>query len=267
MLDASGIIHVEDNLFLVAEDELDSLRFFELDVINRSFTSTGDEIVFGAGESDFESLAYDASTESFFCIGSHGEDYSQRLVRFQLQDNKMVGLAEINFDAEQLLDEPVNIEGLSVWNGQLLVGYRSPNRSKRAVAVIYNLESQAQTMTSFNLERRTIRDMVRVDRQDYLILAGPERGKDYEKYAPRIYWWNGDIFYPELQVCHVELKDFRAEGIAIRKHVNGAIDLLVGSDESKTKAADRFRLLYLQADNIQSLINDKHAMDELEVVF
>jgi len=58
MLDASGIIHVKGDRFLVAEDERDVLRFFNLNTHSLTFTANGDTVDLGRNESDFESILH-----------------------------------------------------------------------------------------------------------------------------------------------------------------------------------------------------------------
>ena len=103
MLDASGIIHINNGHFLVAEDESDLLQIFILDKARQTFNSTGKTLNLGKAESDFESLAYDDIQQRYFCIGSHGEDYSQRLASFRLDVDQPGALTELNFDANRKL--------------------------------------------------------------------------------------------------------------------------------------------------------------------
>jgi hypothetical protein len=257
MLDASGIIHVREDLYLVAEDELDVLRFFQLDLENGSFNATGDVIDFGQEESDFESLAYDPVRQRFYCIGSHGYSYSKRLVAFQLDRDSNVSSFEIDFDAKQFFDDDVDVEALSVWNSRLFIGYRRPTRKDTAIVVIFDVDCGSQVLTCFDLGGRSFRDIVRIDDDNYLILAGPERGKHYRKLPPRVFWWNGDIHCPKLAQCDIDLGGFRAEGIAAKVHHDTSIEILIGSDESKIKEAGEFRMRYYRAGNL-SAITDSH---------
>lgn len=264
MLDASGIIHVDGDRFLVAEDEIDILRYFVLDKEGLTFKVAG-TIDFGKDESDFESLAFDPRTQRYYCIGSHGEDYSQRLLGFELVDKEVRNKTEIDFDARHLIKEDVDIEGLSVWGHHLLIAYRKPSRDRLALVLLLDVESGAQLLTSFNLAGRTFRDIVRMDDKNYLILAGPEHGKDYETLPSCIFWWNGDIFSPQLIQCNVDLHDFRAEGIALRLCDDESIDVLIGSDESKIKGAVCFRMMFLNSADISGLINGVNKPVELQV--
>ena len=264
MLDASGIIHIEGDRYLVAEDEIDMLRYFTLDKVQLTFTA-GAEIDFGHDESDFESLAYDSSAERYYCIGSHGEDYSRRLLSFKLDASDASHITEMHFDAQRLIADDVDIEALSVWGSQLLIGYRRPSLNGFALAVVFDINSGAQVLTSFNLAGRTLRDMVRIDKDNYLMLAGPEKGKDYDTLPSCVFWWNGDIFSPQLIQCQVNLKGFRAEGIATCICEDGSIDVLIGSDESKTTSASCFRMLHFNVADMQQLMNEAHKADELKV--
>lgn len=265
MLDASGLIHVDKNYFLVAEDEIDQLRIFEFSPETHSFSATDILLDFGAQESDFESIAYDPAAEKYYCIGSYSADYSRLLMSFQLQDLKVSNVEKIPFEPEILLQRPINIESLSVVQDGLFIGYRSPSFSEKAIATIYNPTSGAQLITLFDLENRVFRDMVRIDNNNYLILAGPEKGKHYNKYPSKVYWWNGELFSPRLETCLIDLVDFRAESICVRENESGCIDVLVGSDESKIKQAKQFRMLYFSVINLPQLFNEKQKGVELTV--
>jgi hypothetical protein len=265
MLDASGMIHIQGDRFLVAEDELDVLRYFVLDRQKLTFSATTEVIHFGHRESDFESLAFDPREQRYYCIGSHGEDYSERLLSFELAGSEASKLRVIRFDARHLVNEDVDIEGLSVWGTHLFMGYRRPSRNSTALAVLFDIKSGAQLLTSFDLAGRTFRDVVRIDDENYLILAGPQQGRDYDSLPSRIFWWNGDIFLPQLKQCDVELDKFRAEGIATRICSDGSLEVLIGSDESKTKSAKCFRLMYLNVPAIANLKQERINPLELKV--
>lgn len=88
MQDASGLIHVDRYLFMVAKDNSDLIHFFYLntdDQDNLHFQSTGQNFNLGdgtAGNSDFESLA--RIENSFFVIGSYNTPERKKLLRFQV---------------------------------------------------------------------------------------------------------------------------------------------------------------------------------------
>lgn len=263
MLDASGIKHVESNRFPVAEDEIDILRYFVLDKEKRTFSAT-DKIDIGHDESDFESLAFDPGSQRYYCISNHGEDYSKQLLGF-LDKSEISNISDLHFDAQHLIDDDVDIDPLSTWGSKLFIGYRRPSLNKFAVAVLFDANSGAQLLTSFNLSGRTFWDIVRIDDSNYLILAGPEKGKDYKTLPSCIFWWNGDVFSPKVIQCQVDLNGFRAEGIAIRICDDNSFDVLIGSDESKTELAECFRLLYFNAADIPALFGRANKAVELKV--
>ena len=176
MLDASGLIHLQGQYFLVAEDEVDRLRVFEHVPASRSFRVTSRCVDFGAQESDFESIAYDPESDYYFVIGSHGADYSKKLLRFKLRDFAACEIAEISFEPEFIIGQSqINIEALSIYQGSLLIGYRSPSVNDKAVATLFNPDNNVQLLTTFDLHNRVFRDMVCIDAHNYLLLAGPER--------------------------------------------------------------------------------------------
>ena len=266
MLDASGILYIENNTFLVAEDETDILRYFYLDTEKHTFTATQQTIILGENESDFESLAYDTEIQRYFCIGSHGAEYSKRLVSFQTgSEGQATDVYEIDFDAKHLVSGKIDIEALTVWNAQLLIGYRKPHDRKKALAILFDPENNTQLLCKFDLAGRTFRDMVRIADKSYLILAGPEKGKEDNKYPSCIFWWNGDIFKPGLKLCEIDLSGYCAEGIAVRVQSDNSLDILIGSDESKTKSAKVFRMLCLSVSGIDELFNVAKKPVELTV--
>ncbi|NNJ92718.1 MAG: hypothetical protein HKP55_13665 [Gammaproteobacteria bacterium] len=255
MLDASGIVHIQDDLFLAAEDETDILRFFKLDDKAGILKATEEILHFGSKESDFESMAFDPHTRNFYCTGSFSSDYSQRLISFQLSDNKVIDKTELNYNARQLIPADVDIEAMTTWQSSLFMGYRKPSYNDKALAVIFNPDNNTYLLTNFDLGGRTFRDITRINDNNYLILAGPEKGKHYDLLPPRIFWWNGNIFSPELKQCEINLDGYRAEGIADRMNSDGSIDVLIGTDESKIKNADCFQVLLLKYKNLNEIIS------------
>ncbi|MCP3849537.1 MAG: hypothetical protein GY694_04770 [Gammaproteobacteria bacterium] len=266
MLDASGIIHIKGDRFLVAEDETDILRYFKLDNQKLTFKATKKTLVFGHNESDFESLAFDPTSQHYYCTGSHGEDYSKRLLSFKLKNNTASKIRKIPFNAQQLISKNVDIEALSVVHTQLFMGYRKPSHKKLALAVLFDIKTGSQKVIRFDLAGRTFRDIVRIDDKNYLILGGPQKGKDYDIFPSRIFWWDGNINAPKIKLCRVNLNGFRAEGIAVRKGLNDSLDILIGSDESKKKSAKKFRILLLNAPNIPNLIKGTIKPEKLKVI-
>lgn len=265
MLDASGIVHFRDDLYLVAEDETDRIRLFELSLPARRFAATGRVLDFGSQESDFESLAFDPRAASYYAIGSHSADYSQRLLAFELDGDMIRHATDLRFAADHLVDGEINIEALTVVEGRLLAGYRSPARGGRALAVLFDPASGDQLLLDFDLQGRVCRDLARIDETNYLVLAGPEHGSDYDRRPPRLFWWNGQLFPRALRECAVDLRGIRAEGLGCHLHADGHLDLLVGSDESKVEGADRFRLFHLGLARIEQLWDRERVPDEFEV--
>lgn len=270
MLDASGIIHVKDNIFLVAEDERDQLRFFEYIPGKQSFQFTGDTIDFGDNESDFESLAYNSQTDTYYCIGSHSASYSKRLISFKLSADRLPGVTErkqnsetIPFTPFVINPESVNIESLSVYHNALFIGLRSPSFNDKAGAIIFNPQRYEQIIATFDLYGRTFRDMVRIDDANYLILAGPEKGKDYSRQPPLIIWWNGDLLEQKLKVLNLDISQCRAESICI--NTEETLEIFIGTDESKIPNSKGFRMFRSEAFNMSALLNDKLPLCELTV--
>lgn len=261
MLDASGIVHISDNRYLIAEDELDILRYFTLDVDNLSFHASGEEVHLGHDESDFESLAYDRESHTVYCIGSHSNDISQNLMSFR-PDGK--GITVIPFQADRVLND-VNIESLTIWNSHLLMGYRSPRYNKLAIALIFVPETGAQVLVDFDLGGRVFRDMTRIDDGNFLILAGPQKGKHYKKLPSRLYWWNGDLFNPKVVPIDLNLDGIRAEGVAARQYADKSVEVLIGTDESRVKNSRNFRMLYFHVSNIDEILSSRYRYKELVV--
>lgn len=265
MLDASGLIHVQEDLFLVAEDELDHLRFFEFSSSNGTFRYTGQLLDFGAQESDFEPIAYLPRQNSYYCIGSHSTDYAKMLLRFRLRDQQPVDIETLEFDPEWLVGSNVNIEALSVYHDSLFIGLRSPSFGDKAAAIIFNPASGAQLLTAFDLDQRVFRDMVCIDPDNYLILGGPERGRDYPACTALVFWWNGNLLNPEVKPLAIDLNDFRAESICACRPADGRIDILIGSDESKVNRANQFHMRHTASPDLDGLFAESVATRELKV--
>ena len=264
MLDASGIVHIDGDRFLVAEDELDHLRVFELNRMASSFEFSGQVFNLGDAESDFESLAYDREQGVFYCTGSFGRAYSRRLVSFRIQQQSLQDIQELEVDTQTLVNDNVNIESLSLWQSRLLLGYRSPGRGGKALALLTDSASQHQQLLSFDLAGRTFRDMDCIDPHNYLILAGPEKGKHYDQLAAQLWWWNGDVITPEISRLDLDLSGIRAEGLAIFGD-GERIEILIGTDESKIKNATGFDIWYSKAESLQSLLTQQLEKERLSV--
>jgi len=266
MLDASGLIHVSGDEFLVADDELDRLRFFKLSTDDLRFEYTGKFIDFGLQESDFESIAYDINTDTYFVIGSYSEKATEKLLRFKIIRGDKFEDEYIPFEPTNIMKKNVNIEALTVYQGALMMGLRSPKIHRKAAAIIFNPDKGMYLLARFDLDKRIFRDITQIDEQNYLILAGPQKGHDYKVTPSRIYWWNGDLVSPKIKKCRIKLKGYRAEGICTRVNMDGAVEVLVGTDESMTRQAEKFRMLYGSFPNIDDLIKEMTKLKELEVV-
>lgn len=266
MLDASGLIHVSGDEFLAAEDEVDRLRFFKLSTDDLHFEYTGRFIDFGCKESDFESIAYDINTDTYFVIGSYSKPGTERLLRFKIKEDDKVEAEDISFEPANIMKKNINIEALTVYQGGLLMGLRSPKISGKAAAIIFNPDKGTYLLARFDLGKRIFRDITKIDEQNYLILAGPKKGRDYKVTPPRIYWWDGNLVSPKVEKSRIKLRGCQAEGICTRVNEDGAIEVLVGTDESRTRQAKKFKMLYGSFQNIDDLVKEKTKLKKLEVV-
>ncbi len=257
---------VADGRCLVAEDERDCLRAFAFDSQQGSLRATGQTLDFGARESDFESLAFDENDGWYYCVGSHGEKYSRRLIRFRIDGNTHSEPQTIHWRADALVRGHIDIEALTVCEGGVLLGFRSPMRKQHALAVWLNPESGVQLLGRFDLGGRSFRDLCRIDDANYLILAGPQQGKHYSRLPSRVIWWNGSLKAPHLHVCPLDLQGVRAEGIAARRNTQGMLDVLIGTDESKVAGARQFRAFHIACKDVDELRTRSRVPRELAVM-
>jgi len=263
MMDASGLVHVDGDEFLVAEDESDCLRFFRLCLAGFRFEDTGRVLHLSDVESDLESLAHDRNSNTLYAIGSHLRRRHEKLLRCQLQGGDLAApVQSLPFKPSVFIDGSVNIEALSIYRESLLIGLRSPKIDGKAAAIVFNPGSDTYVLALFDLRKRVFRDCARIDDRNYLILAGPRRGRDYARRPPLLFWWNGDLTSPRLLECRVDISGYRAEGLCVRTDPSGRIEILVGADESKNPDAEAFRACYASADSIEELWSrDVHARE------
>lgn len=276
MLDASGLIHVTDNLFLVAEDNQDCLRFFRLDFSDSndpSFRNTGQSFCLDNGQkqnSDFESMA--RLGDVFYVIGGYNRKERNRLLSFQLNGWELTtSPLTIPFKPSSFFRRRKrDVEALTSYGTeQLLVGFRKPlDRQGRAQALIVNTNDggiQSNSPLRFDLQQRGFRDWVQVDANNHLILAGPKRRLGQS--SRKIYLWDSNNIEADIRPtkCNIDLGNFRAEGICVRKNEDG-LEILISSDESKPaeklKNNDKitFKLRYIKVSNITDLTQGRHPL-------
>ncbi|MBU1418084.1 MAG: hypothetical protein KKD01_17310 [Proteobacteria bacterium] len=271
MQDASGLIHVERNLFLVAEDNSDLIRFFELntdDQGNPCFQSTGQNLNPGDGaasNSDFESLA--RIGDLFFVIGSYNAPERRKLLRFQMNGTALTAPPEtISFDlAAIFLQEEIDIESLCAFRQDtLMVGFRKPLLQGKAPAIFFNTDTLETDIRYFDLRQRAFRDCVRIADDSFLILAGPEKGN---KPRRRIYLWNGTFDDVRPQKCMIGLGNLRGEGICVRQGQGLGLDsleILIGTDESSGSGGD-FKMGYVKVNNVKELLENEIRLIDVRV--
>lgn len=269
MQDASGLIHVERNLFMVAEDNSDLIRFFYLntdDPDNLRFEPTGHHFNLGDGEdsnSDFESLARIGN--SFFVIASYNAPERKKLLRFQVNGTTLTTPPEtIYFDpTANFQSEEIDIEALTAFRRDtLMVGFRKPLLQGKAPAIFLHIDSLKKNIRYFDLRQRVFRDCDRIDDDNFLILAGPERGK---KPLRRIYLWNGHIDDVRPKKCRIDLGSLRGEGICVRQgFVDDALEILIGTDESSGSGGN-FKLGYVKVNNTMQLLEKENRLKDVRV--
>ena len=269
MQDASGLIHVEGSLFLVAEDSSDLVRFFYLntdDPNNLRFQSTGQYLNLGTGaasNSDFESLA--RIGHSFFVIGSYNAPKRKKLLRFQIDGTSLKAPPKkLTFDPTSSLEtKKIDIEALTAFRQDtLIVGFRKPLLKGKAPAIFFHPGTLKKDIFYFDLRKRVFRDWVRIDDDHFIILAGPEKGN---KPRRRIYLWNGHLDDLRPQKCKIDLGNFRGEGICIRQGISDAsLEILIGSDESSGSGGN-FKLGYVRVDNIMELLKKENELVKVRV--
>lgn len=72
------------------------------------------------------------------------------------------------------------------------------------------------------------------------------------------------LLSPRLAPCRIDLRGRRAEGIGVRVR-GGELEVLVGTDESKTAGAKTFRMLYCRTASLAELLDREQIPRELDV--
>ncbi len=258
---ASGLIHVENDLFMVADDNRDQLRLFRLNINQPNrlrfkelnvCLNLGDG---GFGNSDFESLA--KSGDDYYVIGGFSEQNYRKLLKFKLNGHSLSGQkVPISFKPEpEIQSGEIDIEALTAWrDNKLMAGFRDPTKDGYAQALIFdpNDSDIPKTLLSFDLDGRKFRDCARIDDNNFLILAGPKRS-DNER---PIYLWDGKVIADrpiEPLKCQIDYGEFRAEGICVRQTDSSILEILVGSDQSSINQMDKFKLRYAKVNGVSEL--------------
>jgi len=274
MQDASGLIHVEGDLFLVSEDNSDSLRFFQLSTINQDnirFRSTGEKLELGegrTGNSDFESLAgiEDRTGRRYYATSSYKKPRRSKLLCFRTNGTALAASPDtVAFDpTSDLQGQKVDVEALTSYRqDKLLVGFRKPACHGKALAIFFNVATSEKCIRFFDLRQRVFRDCVRIDDNNFLFLAGPESGG-----RPRraIYLWNGRLDAMRPKKCRIDLGNLRAESICVRlgSRDQGSLEILIGTDESSSNSG-KFKLRYVKVNNVRELLEQENRLRKVTV--
>jgi hypothetical protein len=225
--DASAGAALSNELFVIANDEDNVLRFYRRGSGGRPVATQRLDFLDAADECDLEGVA--RASDRLYWIASHGRNKKGKprpsrhrffattaaaagartslapvgtpyrgLVAAMIAEPKLSGLELAT--AEPLAPEApggLNIEGLvALPDGALLIGFRNPLREKRAILVplLNPAEVVAGKAPAFgaplllDLGGRGIRGLERLDDGRFVILAGPPG--DTGSFA--VYTWSGD---------------------------------------------------------------------------
>ena len=275
MQDASGLIHVEGDLFLVAEDNSDSLSIFQLSTIDQDnirFRATGQKLDLGeglTGNSDFESLAGidDRTGRRYYVTGSYKKPRGSRLLCFRTNGTALASPPDaVSFEPmSDFKGQKIDIEALTSYReGILLVGFRKPTCHGRALAMFFDVATSEKCVRNFDLRQRVFRDCVRIDDSNFLFLAGPESGESPRR---QIYLWNGRLDAMRPKKCRIDLGNYRAESICVRNGSagQGSLEILIGTDESRSKSG-KFQLGYVKVNSVRELVEQENRLRKVTVV-
>jgi Protein of unknown function (DUF3616) len=146
----------------------------------------------------------------------------------------------------------VDIEGISVRDGQLYIGFRGPVLRENWVPVLKCRFAQPITETELvfvNMGGLGFRDITRVDK-GFLLLAGPV-GDGPGLY--QVYFWDGEDCLPGIRPlgkygqikCLGEIpthEEGKAEGLSLLKEGHSHYEVLIVFDGLKNGAPTRFRI-------------------------
>jgi hypothetical protein len=267
MCDASAVVALNDDLFIVGDDEDSVLRIYSRAGRGRPVQQFNLSSFLGfksSAEADLEGAA--RIGDHIFWITSHGnnrkgkeQESRQRFFAVKV-DEKNAGITPIGTAYTRLLDDllehpplrslrleealklppktpgALNIEGLAATpEGHLLIGFRNPVPQGRALLVpllnpldlLTGKPPRFGTPQFINLEGYGIRSIERF-RDRYLIVAGSIDGEG----PSRLYQWDG-AGDPQL-LRTGSLSGLNPEAISVIERGPGA-ELLVVSDDGNRK--------------------------------
>jgi hypothetical protein len=249
MCDASAAVALDNDYFVVASDEDNTLRVYRRGQPQPAATLTLGPHVGAARESDLEGAA--RVGDRIYWISSHGRNSSakSRQDRYRFFATEVDGTTvppslkppaavQVNLLAQlvaaaslkswhlsaaaRLAPEApggLNIEGLAASHeGQLLIGFRNPVRDGKALVVTLLNPQQAAAgapasfgpAIALDLGGRGVRSLERVD-AGYLIVAGPTADKgDFA-----LYRWSGQPTEAPRRIPAVALDTLRPEALFV----------------------------------------------------
>lgn len=244
LCDASAAIALDEDHFVVADDETNTLYIFKRgtpEAVDRLLLSDAEGIPKNTKEIDLEGGA--RLNDRIYWIASHSKDKGKRRRFFmteivsgsppglKLPASVQKGLKDAlitdprldTFDmkAAAKSKDPeakgaLNIEGLAEGpDGSLLIGFRNPVKNEKALIVPLNnpdafiagKKAELGAPIALDLGNRGIRSLERVD-QHYLIVAGPYN--DHGSFA--LYRWSGKA-EDAPEELDVDLEGIRPEAL------------------------------------------------------
>lgn len=143
-----------------------------------------------------------------------------------------------------------------------MVGFRKPLLQGQAPAIFLHTDTLQKDLRYVDLQQRAFRDCVRIDDDNFLILAGPEKGT---KPLRQIYLWNGHIDDVRPKKCRIDLGNLRCESICVRQGLEGdSLEILIGTDENSSSGGN-FQLGYVKVNNILELLEKENIVRDIRL--
>jgi Protein of unknown function (DUF3616) len=271
--DLSGIACLPDGRGLIVTDEGSFTQPVVLDRNDRRLSVAGDAVALlrPGEEADLEGLCSDG--ERFYATGSHAlgrkvpdhQPSRHHVYRMRLKGDGKGLKCVVSHALEPLLENDalvarhylkrlnaaergLDIEGIAVRDGRMLLGLRSPALAGQAfvlsvatTTLFGDAPSRQQSVERFALplgEGAGIRDLAAVD-DGVLILSGPSTDEDEAPFA--LWLWRDDQKLVRLGAFG-DLGKAKAEGLLVLATKDGSYDLLVLFDGVEQGSPHEFRV-------------------------
>ena len=176
-------------------------------------------------------------------------EYDDGSIWNQIQESQILA----PFAAIPSKENGIDIEGIAIDNEEILLGFRGPVlRGNYAIAMRTKFRKNESELLFLDLGGRGIRDLCRVEPQQFLILAGPV-GDEPTSY--QVFSWDGKDHlegkdFPDADGLtqigeiprHADYKEAKPEGIEVLSKKKGEVECVVVYDSAPVGAPIVFRL-------------------------